>query len=1111
MDSTRKYRDIESLVKLHEDYGHYGSVVGINRAKLPIPRLTKNFKEFKYYESKGDGFNWRRESQKGRRHFNVLDGSDTHGKNIYGGGSKDGSTIKKDESGRPYVVIKYDPNRTYDKRMPIEKKGDKWFLEDELGFKSSDTVLFSPSFHSLGEQRKRDVVVNDGKGLEVKKIMGKRPRDFRTYEKKVKVGRKTKILPPEDVGEWKRTLFDEYTGRQSYQKAGRPSANDNVNKHTDPVVAQLEIYLPKVEVATESSEGALDDYWGKRIDLKRFELAQRVSGKLKGIISRRIARQSDAKREVNKANRFLSETTEKPIGGKFMAKAEQSFMGRELTKEEGIKAGHYLPMTPDGPSSMSKIYETRVLTPREAKEYIMSRGTRSLKTDGGYSEGVPARGVDRWGRNTNIYKLKMGQTGFFTDEELKDWDKHHTKWKRRRFRELTTKRQLIARSILMKDLYKPVSRLNATNRNRQRRKPLRANVRRDNNKAEAFSQNVKERDAERKTAKVDTEEGVRFVQRSGTLTATDLMKTAPPTYHQRGIRDRRTAGGQILRGDREGRRRLLTDSRYISATEQAIIDRRIRNTEAERKLDDKIKDVRKEEKDKQDTLSILNQTKQKVIEDLQKKNTSQLHSHEVITRGNMSATILGSDAVELNKIIARGGGYMTLLGDMVRKGELTSRAVIGQLDFSAQPKPTQKKERLLNLLNEGSEFRPNQRYFFKEMDDKGKRQTFSGIFVKGGERGSNVVMVMDDGARRVIRKKQIILPEEAVGARPQPKLPPPPQGGLGEEAEGFLGGGFLQQHDARKSSSSSSISSVSEEEDPIVERYNELIPKAENDERLLRVYSDNLTNIEERRPKTGIFGRVNKKELEVFEEEKLRLESSVETLTRELDSVRSEANSIASQKGFDLPFYIPDEGGGIGIDLDEESPRNEGVEPQLLTAQTQEEFELLLDAPRETTEEEEEAEAEGLYLSPLEDDPVEAVAVAEASPIVAVEQQQPQQTIEDEREAFGFTKKELKGKRPDIVRLASTDRVFLWSTKHPSEFKVGGRRVEGKFLTKSQYESFIDDAEIGAKSKVNLLAKYDKALASNAKEVAINNQQVLFSMGLAPRPVDARTTMGQID
>ena len=80
----------------------------------------------------------------------------------------------------------------------------------------------------------------------------------------------------------------------------------------------------------------------------------------------------------------------------------------------------------------------------------------------------------------------------------------------------------------MKDLFKPVSRLNASNRQRQRRKPLRANIRRDFKKNEAFSQSVRERDEQRKTARVDTEEGVRFSQRSGAMTATDLMKTAPP-------------------------------------------------------------------------------------------------------------------------------------------------------------------------------------------------------------------------------------------------------------------------------------------------------------------------------------------------------------------------------------------------------------------------------------------------------------------------------------------------------------------------------------------------------------------------------------------------------
>ena len=83
--------------------------------------------------------------------------------------------------------------------------------------------------------------------------------------------------------------------------------------------------------------------------------------------------------------------------------------------------------------------------------------------------------------------------------------------------------------------------------------------------------------------------------------------------------------------------------------------------------------------------------------------------------------------------------------------------------------------------------------------------------------------------------------------------------------------------------------------------------------------------------------------------------------------------------------------------------------------------------------------------------------------------QQQQQTLEDEREAFGFTKSELKAKQKDLIRLAGDDRVFLWSTKHPTEWR-GGRRVEGKFLTRSQFESYIDEAEVKGKSKQNLLA-----------------------------------------
>ncbi len=1230
MDTTRRYREI------NKRYGH---------GDLKPPKLTKNFKEFKYYAPRGDGLDWIRKGNTA-----ILTGRDDNRfydyEDLYSTTHLD--SIKTDETGRPYVVIRYDPKRT-GQRMPIEKKGNKWFLEDNLGF-TKKNFLETP----LG-RRDRDVLINEGKGLEVRKVMGKAPRDFRTKAKKVKLkDGTTKTLPPEDVGEWKRKL-----GGDKFAKAGRPSAHDNINITNRPVVAQLEFYLPKVEVATESGKEAVDDYFDKARALRVYDKLTKATSRFKEPLRQRkareeakIARMNDADKEVKKANKFLNETTTKPIGGKFMAKAERGFLEREPTKKESdkIRSGYNFF---DWRTDKDITYERRVLTPREAKEYILSR-----------SHGHGRSGYD--------WKYRMGKTGNYTEDELKDgvWDDTYTTYRRKMFRKLTTQKQMVARNIIMKDLYKPVSRMNAMNRQRQRRKPLRANVRRDRNKEEAFSQNVRERDEQRKTAKVDTEEGVRYAQRSGPMSATDLQKTAPPTFHQRGIRDRRTAGGQILRPDREGRRRLLNDSRYISATEQAIIDRRIRNTEAERKLDDKIKEVRKEEKEKQDKLSIINQTKQQVIEDLQKKNIQQLHSHEVITRGNMSATILGSDAVELNKIIARGGGYMSVLKDMVRKGEITSRAVIGQLDFSEHPKPTKKKEVLLNLLNEGSEFRTNQKYFFKEMDDMGRPFTSSGIYIKGGERGSNLLMLMEDGTRKLVRKRQIILPENI--PEPQPQLAPPPTlgggtepsiivggggspevsagtgGGVGidfsavpEEAQGFLGGGFLAETDASSSTATSTISSISDEApegiqiggglpDPLVARYNSLIPKAEKNERLLKAFASDLENIEERKPKKNFFGGVNYGQQQKWEEEKRKLEERVGAMSKELEDDKAEANAIAAKKGFDIPFTDFRNIGGIdrrpsldipaaellkqqlllqleagsprpaastetegltprieaeigflqqGLETEEEEPQEPEPEPQVASVSTPEfdasrlELQSMLSNPpageifdkaveeREHLDnlyrEMEKSEDNPAYVKfkwkgydmlidtdndtifdplgqlgyyqinpftkptsdkfikfPTESDRIVAldyISQIEAQEKGEAEAKAKAQSLSDEREAFGFTREEYKKSIPDIVRLAGDDKVFLWSTKFPTEWKVGGRRVEGKFLTKSQFESYIDEAEVKGKSKLNLLAKFDKALASKNKQTAFNNQQVLNAMGLAPRPIDMRTAMGQVD
>lgn len=496
-----------------------------------------------------------------------------------------------------------------------------------------------------------------------------------------------------------------------------------------------------------------------------------------------------------------------------------------------------------------------------------------------------------------------------------------------------------------------------------RRKPLSANIRRDARRDRAFSQRTSMRTDT--GAKVESTEQSGFTQRTGAMTMTDISKYAPPTFHDRGIRDRRTAGGNIIRGgDRSAMRDIRHSRRYISATEQAIIDRKVRNTLAENKLNEEIKKVRDGAKEREEKLSIISQQKDKIIEDLEKKRVKLLHSHEVIAKSKMNATLLGSDAEELNKIIARGKkAGMALIKDMVRKGELTDRAVIGQLDIT-----TNNKKSLNKLLDEGSEFIAGRRYFFKDFDATGRPITLSGTYRSGGERGSNVELLLDNGDTTLIRKRAILLPEDVETETIQPQLPPPPSteqqqttaseaaagfstpqfsfGGsaqlppLSEEEqqeirdniyEGLMGGGgggvisggggrpsiyegvetlrpaleesanmWLDgEHHSSSSSSSSAPSFTEVEEEPNV-------AVARYNELLAKIPTDiKLINADQSEyeeivvPEEGFF---NKSKVRAALEKQLELRKRIEKRSKRVDKEISEVNRIAAEKGFTIPF-----------------------------------------------------------------------------------------------------------------------------------------------------------------------------------------------------------------
>ena len=445
-----------------------------------------------------------------------------------------------------------------------------------------------------------------------------------------------------------------------------------------------------------------------------------------------------------------------------------------------------------------------------------------------------------------------------------------------------------------------------------------------------------------------------FYQRTGFTTTTKVAPKPSSTFYNRGIRDNRTANGTMLRSERSAARDIRHSAKYISATQQAIVDRKIRNTLAENKLAEEIKKVRAGAKEKYDKLQLISETKDKTIEDLNKVNIGQLHSHEVITKAKMNATILGSDAVELNKIIARGGGHMKVLKDMVRKGEISSTAIIGQLDFPEGGNT--KKGILLKLMSQGAEWVIGKEYFFKEFDNTGRVYEGRGILQKGGERDKNLELITTDadGDRvlKIVRKRQIILPEEIPLGQPPPKqvsfasAPPigsvPQMGGEvvvhnGGMVEEWLGGIDLQSEKA--SSIASSDASFGLGKPNIAQaKLNEYALKLPIEVKEIFNYNLRIEQHKEDEPKAkgnlfGFGGSVNPKEYKEWEDKLERMENKVKTLEAAYDYGEKEANALASELGVEIPYKeVSKRKGSLSIPakaLLQKNPKIEVLEEEL--------------------------------------------------------------------------------------------------------------------------------------------------------------------------------------
>lgn len=398
-------------------------------------------------------------------------------------------------------------------------------------------------------------------------------------------------------------------------------------------------------------------------------------------------------------------------------------------------------------------------------------------------------------------------------------------------------------------------------------------------------------------------------------------------FYERGLRDRRTEGGNLLRSSRT---RFSFKSRYQSALESAIIDRRIRNTEAENKLESEIKKVKESQKARIDNLTLLRDTAVANENTLKLKNQRLLHDHNVIVRGNHNATLLGSDAVEINKLIASGRLSYMSVKDMVRKGEITDIATLHQLDFPTGRDTKIKK--LVSLLEDTGEYQVNKSYPFREVLDDGSVSILSGLYQKGGERGNNLQLLMPDGNRKIVRKKDILDPNDPRLDTLRPITDAPSVAyTAGDIADiSSVGGGgdvaeenpsvalWLGEAASATSSDSGNIFDEEEEEQPVVETprpepdapdtavamYNQIITTMPQRETFNNARKNELRGMgDEPEESSGFLGfGSNIKTLKAFRERKAYLERVIKEEDDRIKSEKITANRIANEKGFDIPF-----------------------------------------------------------------------------------------------------------------------------------------------------------------------------------------------------------------
>lgn len=204
-----------------------------------------------------------------------------------------------------------------------------------------------------------------------------------------------------------------------------------------------------------------------------------------------------------------------------------------------------------------------------------------------------------------------------------------------------------------------------------------------------------------------------------------------------------------LRDDRvylQPPKREYFGNRYQSAIQKLMIEQKIKEAGASKNKE--IADVRETLSREKRELERREKSKELTILELEKQRAGLVASHNIAVRNQSTATLLGGDVGELNKLIQRRG--VSVIQRLVQKGEITDASTIYQLNLKQN-----EMEGLVKELEAGrAEYIKGGNVVY--LTPTGVRQT--GKVEKETDRF--VFVVLPDGRRARVPKSLIQKPEQ---------------------------------------------------------------------------------------------------------------------------------------------------------------------------------------------------------------------------------------------------------------------------------------------------------------------------------------------------------------